>query len=145
MQSSVSCSQKIGTGPADLLGEEPGVVEPEEVVGVVMRVGDRVHPPHPLAEQLNPHLGRRVDQQIARGKRQQDAGPGPGLRGSARGADRTVAAQNRDARRRAGPQENQPSRVNLDFRSTDSTSKEPDLVVPTGVVSFYETPPRMAT
>jgi len=29
-----------------------------------MREGDRVHPPHPLAEQLHPHLGRRVDEKI---------------------------------------------------------------------------------
>ena len=30
---------------ADVLGEEPGVVEAEQVVGVVVREGDRVDPP----------------------------------------------------------------------------------------------------
>ena len=33
--------------------------------------------PHPLAEQLEPHLGRGVDQQVAARQREQDARPGP--------------------------------------------------------------------
>ena len=64
MQSSVSCSQKTGTGPADPVGEEPGIVEAEQVVGVMVRVGDGVDPADPLAEELDPHLGRGVDQQV---------------------------------------------------------------------------------
>ena len=45
-------------------------------------------------------------------ERQQDAGPGPLVPRVARGADRTVAAQHRDARRCPGPQEDQPPRWN---------------------------------
>ena len=35
------------------------------MVGVMVRERDRVDVPHPLAEELDPHLGRRVDQQVA--------------------------------------------------------------------------------
>ena len=45
MQSSVSCSQKTGTGPADPLGKQPGVVEPEQVIGMMMRERNGVHAP----------------------------------------------------------------------------------------------------
>ena len=58
-------------GPADPLGEEPGVVEAEQVVGVIVRVGDGVDPTDPLAEELDPHLGRGVDQQVPGRKAEQ--------------------------------------------------------------------------
>src|SRR5271165_2482757 len=43
---------------ADPLREQASVVEPEQVIGMVVRHRDRVNPQHPLAEQLHPHLGR---------------------------------------------------------------------------------------
>ncbi len=95
---------------ADRPGEHPRVVEAEQVVGVVVRERDRVDVPDPLAEQLDAHLGRGVDQQVAAGQADQDAGAGPLVPRVVRGADRALAAEHRDARRGAGPQEHQPPR-----------------------------------
>ena len=97
-------------GPADPLGEEPGVVEAEQVVGVMVREGDRVDPADPLAEELDPHLGRGVDQQVPGRERQQHARPGALVPRVARGADGAIAAQHRDARGGPGSQEDQPPR-----------------------------------
>ena len=68
--------------PAEGLGEQPGVVQAEQVVGVVMGVEDRVDLADPLAEQLEPHLGRGVDQQVAGGQLDRTLGRIPRLRGS---------------------------------------------------------------
>ena len=51
--------------PADPAGKQPRIVEPEQMVGMVMRERDRMDLPHPLAQELDPHLGRGVDQQVA--------------------------------------------------------------------------------
>ena len=48
-----------------MVREEPQVVEAEQVIGVVVRVDDRVHQLHVRAEQLQPQLGRRVDEDVA--------------------------------------------------------------------------------
>ena len=73
---------------ADRPGEQPGVVQAEEVVGVVMGVEDRVDLADPLAQELEPHLGRGVDQQVPAGKLQQDARPGALVAWVVRAADR---------------------------------------------------------
>ena len=52
--------------PARPARELPGVVEPKQVVGMSVRECDRVDESHVFAQELDPHLGRCVDQQVAR-------------------------------------------------------------------------------
>ena len=77
------------------------------MIGMMVRERDRVHPADPFPQELDPHLGRRVDQQVAPRKREQDAGPGALVPGVGRGADRAIAADHGDARRGPRPQEDQ--------------------------------------
>ncbi len=93
-------------GPARKLA---GIIEPEQVVGMGVRERDRMDPPDPLAQELNPHLGRRVDEQVTRRKRQQHAGPRPLVARIGRRADRAVAADHGNAAGRSGSQKNQPA------------------------------------
>ncbi len=95
--------------PADPSRKQPRVVEPEQVVGMVMRECDRVHLPDPLAQQLHPHLRRRVDQQVAARKRKQDARPGALISRIARSADRALAADHGNACGCPCPEKDQPA------------------------------------
>ena len=49
----------------ELHREDAEVVEPEQVVDVVVRVDDRMDELHLLAEQLQPQFGRGVDEDVA--------------------------------------------------------------------------------
>ena len=93
---------------ADHLGEDPGVVEPEQVVGVLVGERDRVDLHHPFADQLQPHLGRRVDQEIPARQVHQDAAPRSLVPGVVRPAHGAIAADHRHARRRPAAQDGQP-------------------------------------
>ena len=110
--------------PADVLGEEPGVVEAEQVVGVGVREGDRMDLTHPLAEQLQAHLGGGVDQQVAAREAHQDAGTHPRVPRVVREADPAVAAEHGDARRSAAAQDHQAPRAGHHFHH------EPSLLPP---------------
>ena len=96
------------------------------MIGMVMREGNRVDPPHPFAEQLNPHFGRRVDEQITSRESQQHAGPGPLVARIARVANRAVTPQDRDARGRSGAQKNQPTRRGS--RALDQPNQPPRCI-----------------
>ena len=56
--------------PAQVELHQPQIVEPEDVVRVLVRVQHGVDDADPLAQQLLPHVGRRVDQQVAVGQPQ---------------------------------------------------------------------------
>jgi hypothetical protein len=93
-------------------GEEAGIVEPEEVVGVSVRVNDGVNRARPLSEDLQTHLGRGVDQNISARSSQQDAWPGALIARVKREADFALAANHGNARGRPTAEENQ-----FEFRS----------------------------
>src|SRR5208337_492879 len=147
-----------GNRTANPLREQARVVQSEQMIGMVMREGDRVHPPHPFAEQLHPHLGRRVDEEITGWESQQHAGPGPLVARIARGADRAITPQDRNARGRSGSQKDQPPRRSS--RDLDQPYQPPGCRKrgPAGSISgclrsparnrvlpFYEKPGRSAT
>ena len=90
---------------AEILREDPQIVEPEQMVGVLVRVDHRVDAADALAEQLHAQLGRRVDQQIALGQADDDAAARAAVARVGAGADRAVAADDRHAVRRARAQE----------------------------------------
>ena len=48
--------------------EKSQIVQPEDVVGVFMRINNRMDDPDSLAEQLEAEIGRSVDQQIPLGQ-----------------------------------------------------------------------------
>ena len=95
-------------GTSEVFWEEPGIVEPEEMVRMRVGEGNRMHLPNPLAEELQPHLGTGVDQKVPPGETEQDAAPGPLVPGVVGPADRTVAPQHRDARRCSTPKDDDP-------------------------------------
>src|SRR5262249_30357607 len=74
----------------------PGVVESEEVIGMMMRERDGVHLANPLAQKLQPHLGRGVDQEVAPRQANQHAGPCSMIPGIPRSAHRAVASDHGD-------------------------------------------------
>ena len=68
------------------------------MVDVIMRVSNRVDQAHLGAEQLNPHLGRGVDDQVAGGKLQEHARTGTMIARVVGLANLAVAAKDRHPR-----------------------------------------------
>ena len=92
-------------GAAQATWDRPQVIEAEQVVGVVVREQDGVNHRDLLAEQLQPQLRRRVDEDVALGQADQD-GAAVALVARVGGlAHGTVAADHGHADRRAGAQE----------------------------------------
>src|SRR5690606_23834098 len=91
-------------------GEGPEVVDPMHVVGVGVRVPHRVDGIDLLAQELEPELRRRVDEEPAGAVVALEEGgvtvpPVPGVR---RGARRATAPDDRDSERSAGAEEAEP-------------------------------------
>ena len=130
---------------ADRLGEEAGVVEAEEVVGVGVGEGDRVGEADPLAEELEPQLGRRVDQEPAGREVEQDARPRPFVPRVVRAADGAVAAEDGHAGRgpaaeeRQSPGEAHDGAVGRHARNPGGPGRRPDTR------ALYDFPGAVAT
>ena len=108
-------------GPARKL---PGIVEPKQVVGVRVRERNRIDDPHSLTQELDPHLGRGIDQQVTPAERQQDARPGPLISRIGRCANRAVAADHGNAAGRTSPQKSQPRSALRLPRSIDRSPQQ---------------------
>jgi hypothetical protein len=98
-----------GDRPSDPAREQPGIIEAEEMVGMMVRERNGVDVPDLLSEELEPHLGRCVDEKVPLGEREEDAGPRPLIARIAGGANRTVATEHRYTSRRSRSEENQPA------------------------------------
>src|SRR3972149_2134749 len=79
----------------EVKGEDPQVVQPEQVVGVSVSVDHRMDDADPLANQLGPQLRWRVDQQIASGKPHDGRTAGSAIFGVAAGASSAPAPDQR--------------------------------------------------
>ena len=101
---------KDGDWAVEIFGEEAGVVEAEEVVDVVVGVGDGVDESDVFAEELEAHFGGRIDQEVAEGKAHEDAGACALVAGVAGGADLAVAAEDGDSRGGATAKKNELTR-----------------------------------
>jgi len=93
-------------------GEGANVVDPVDVIGVVVREENRVDPDDASGDELQPQLGRRVDQNAGSSIRLDErADPGSLVPRIGRAAYRTAAADLRNAE--AGPrsEEREPQMV----------------------------------
>ncbi len=108
---STSAVQYSGTGPPSVRGDGPQVVEAEQVVGVVVREQHGVDDADALAEQLQAQLGRRVDEQIALRRADEDGAAIAVVARVGRAADGAVAADHGHADRGAGAEESEGTRL----------------------------------
>lgn len=109
---------------SEILRKKPGVVETEEMIHMIMSIGDGMNPAHLGAEKLNPHLGGRVDDQVPRRELEEDARAGPLVPGVVGVANLAVAAEDRDTRGCSASQENETASRLVRFRQT-TISEEP--------------------
>ena len=91
----------------EVLGEDPQVVQAEQMVGVFVRVEHGVDQSDPFAEQLAAQLGRGVDEEVSAGQAQGHAASGPLVLRIGAGAGGAAAADLRHAVRRARAEKDQ--------------------------------------
>jgi hypothetical protein len=87
--------------------EQSQIVESEDVVGVGVREQHAVNDPDPLAQQLRPEIGRRIDEQVSLGQSDQCGASQPLVSRMTAGTDGAATANHGDADRRAGSQQNE--------------------------------------
>ena len=90
-----------------VLREDPQIVQPEQMVGVLVRIEDRVNQADVLAEQLRSQVGGRVDEQIALGQSEDDAASRSPVLQIGVPAGFAAAPDDRDAVRRARAEKNE--------------------------------------
>ncbi len=78
------------------------------MIDVVVGVRNRMHLPDPLADQLDAHLGGRIDEQVPSREFHQDARPGPLVPRVVRRADRAITADHGDPGGGTTAEEHQP-------------------------------------
>jgi hypothetical protein len=93
--------------PIEPVAKDPQIVEAEDMVGVAVREDGRVDHGRPLAQQLDPELGGRVDQEIAVRRVDQHAGARAVVFRIGRRADGTTAADDRHTDAGSRAQKNQ--------------------------------------
>ena len=99
---------------AEFSGEQPHIIQAEQVVRVVMRVKHGVGDGYFFAQELHPEFGRGVDEQIPGGEFQQDRTARPVVARIGRCANRTLAPDHRHPDGGAGPQKKKrPHRVHV--------------------------------
>jgi hypothetical protein len=92
-------------GPTQVKLHQPQVVETEDMVGMLVRVKDRVHDADLLAKQLLAQIGRGVDEQVAAGQPQNRTAPSTPVSWIWARANVAAAADHRHANAGAGAEQ----------------------------------------